>query len=225
MITEHTPFRPGEVLFFSGEPAAVRMMAALLGIRDGDREEALPCLAVCDGDDPAQCAALEKSPLARVPVLFYTTDPDRFTPPGSAGTHLVLRRPFLFTEFRRAAARLRRNGHAPDVPDAADAPAVHAETAKLIRVENQTAVWNNVRVPLSPCEAGVLTALIQAYPNPASRERLESVFTRNGSNSVSVYVSYLRKKLAVIPAFRTVLSVKGGGFVLLMHPFPKQNND
>ncbi len=217
MITEHTPFREGEVLFFSGESAVVRMMTALLGIRGEAGPDVLPCLIVCDGDDFSQCTALGKSPYTTLPVLFYTTDPAGFTPPAFAARCLVLRRPFLFAEFRQAVAQLRmQTDHhpLPEMPVSVSAP--------LIRVENQTAVYKDVRIPLSPCEAGILTALTEAYPNAAPRERLEAVFARSGSNSVSVYISYLRKKLSAIPAFRAVISVKGGGFALLMHvPYDK----
>ncbi len=220
MITDQTPFHAGEVIFFSAESAAVNMMAALLGICETAHTVAAPCLYICDGDDPAQCAALHKAAGVDIPVLFYTAAPAQFTPPRITARYLVLGRPFLFADFRRAAAQLRRHTDISDEPTSSVSARIHLPAVPTIRVENQTAVWQNLRVPLSPCEAGILSVLTEAYPHAAARERLEAVFKRSGSNSVSVYVSYLRKKLSVIPAFRTILSVKDGGFALLMHDTP-----
>lgn len=210
--------RTGNVRFFSGEPDIVRMMEAILCIADTPEAERIPRLFICDGDDPAQCAAL-KNAGTDTPVLFYTAAPAQFIPPALSARYTVIPRPFLFRDFRRAAAELYADSEESAARDTADAHEAPPLSALPIRVIDKAAVWQSIRVPLSPAEAGVLRILTDAYPDAASRAQLESVFSRRGKGTLSVYISCLRKKLSAIPSFRTIVSVKGG-FALLMHDTP-----
>ena len=131
-----------------------------------------------------------------------------------AFTRLLLRSklPIRFSDFRRAVMTLLGNAPAA-VSDSV--PAVPRHTA--IRIERGAAVSGSVRVPLTPCEERILTALTNAYPHAASAAELERSFTRHGSNSVRVYITYLRKKLTALPAYRAILPEKNGGFSLVLH--------
>ena len=197
------PLRDGEAVFFTREPAIAAMMAVLCSVSGKSVPHVPPRLILCDGDDTEmQAAALRAAP--GVPLLLYTRDPAAIAPPENL-RHCVLPRPFSFPQFREAVCALLSED--PPVPAAAPASVL----------EGSAAVSGGVRVPLTPREADILAALIAAYPETVPKARLEALFDRRGGNSVSVYVSYLRRKLSPLPAFHGILSVRGGGFSLVLN--------
>lgn len=199
----------GEALFFTREPVMAEMLAVLCGVSGRPALCAAPRILLCDGGDPNMCAeALRAAP--GTPILFYTANPESFSPPPAAVQYRVLGRPFLFEELRCAVADLLKDSPASRLSAAAAAPL-------RIRVEGSSAVSDEIRIPLTPCEAAILKILTDAYPEAASREQLTGVFARGGGNTVSVYITYLRKKLAPLPAFRGILSLRGGRFALVLH--------
>lgn len=199
----------GEILFFTREEPLREMLAVLCGISGRAAPEAVPRLLLCDGDDPEMT---DRARLAApgAPILFLTKAPARFTPPQSAAEHRVLARPFPFDGLYRALTELLQ-----DTPAAV--PSTALKPPPSIRIEGNCAVSEGIRISLTPGEAKLLQILTDAYPAAAAKEDLAAVFARQGGNTVSVYVTYLRKKLAALPAFRGILSLHGGGFALVLH--------
>ncbi len=204
----------GEVLFFTGEKPLREMLAVLCGVSGIPKPDILPRLLLCDGDDPAmRTAALRAAP--DVPILFLTREPACFVPPQAAVRYRILERPFPFDGLIQTLSALLQDSLTA-MPPAVKPP--------YIRVEGSTAVSNGIRVPLTPCEARLLQILTDAYPEAATNDALKKVFTRGGSNTVSVYVTYLRKKLRALPAFQGILSLHGGSFALVLHT-PASNTE
>jgi hypothetical protein len=106
--------------------------------------------------------------------------------------------PLRFSDFASTVVSLLKGDTSCEPPP----PRESILKPSRIRIEQGAAVSDDVRVPLTPCEEKILAVLNDAYPHAASAEALESAFTRHGGNSVRVYITYLRKKLAALPAFR-----------------------
>lgn len=203
-------FREGEVLIFSADSTAAQTVSVLCGVSGKACENIPPRLVVCDADDETQTAAAKNALNAGTPVLFLSQNGD--APVRDIPRCETLTLPIRFSDFRRAVSDLL--GDAPAIV-CNSAPAVPRHTA--IRIEDSSAVSGNVRVPLTPCEEKIFSALMNAYPHAASAAELETAFSRHGSNSVRVYVTYLRKKLTALPSYRAILPEKGGGFALVLH--------
>lgn len=202
-----TAFAEGEVLVFTSDAVTAETVRALCGVSGNARADVTPRLVVC-GTDSASVTSAKATCIEDVPVLFLTEAES--TPPWTPKRFSLLPLPLRFSDFRQTAARL-----CADVPlSPKEAPSPQPRT---IRIEHGTAISEGVRVPLTPCEEKLLTALIEAYPHAAKKERLEEAFTRHSGNSVRVYVTYLRKKLASLPAYRAILAEKDGGFSLVLH--------
>ena len=200
-------FREGEVLIFSADSAAAQTASVLCGVSGQTCENILPRLIICDTDE-AQIAAAKKAHEAGIPVLFLSRDGN--TSAWDTPRHETLPLPIRFSDFRRAVSSL-----LSDTPPQSAAPAALRHT--VMRIENRAVISGDVRIPLTPCEEKILSALINAYPHAASGAELEKSFTRHGSNSVRVYITYLRKKLTALPAYRAILPEKNGGFSLVLH--------
>lgn len=203
-------FSEGEVLLFPENAGWAPTAAILCGV-SGHACEGVPArLIVCDGEDAdAVAAAKQAHAVSGAAVIFLTSgDAPAWTPPRS----LTLSLPLSFARFRRACTALCGDPS----PTKSEPTDVSSPRAERIRAEGGFAVCGNARVPLTPCEEKILTALTEAYPHAASRKRLEEAFARHGSNSVRVYVSYLRKKLSSLPAYRAIIAEKDGGFALVL---------
>ncbi len=210
-ILSHVPtaFADGEVLVFTLDDVTAQTVCALCGVSGSPRPGIIPRLIVCDVEGDAAVSA-KAACTADTPVLFLkSTDA---APSWTPSRFSVLSTPIRFSDFRNAVAQL----CTATLPSDTARQAPHPQTDG-IRVENGAAVSGDVRVPLTPCEEKILSALIEAYPHAASRVRLEEAFERHGSNSVRVYVTYLRKKLASLPAYRAILAEKDGSFSLVLH--------
>ncbi len=208
------PLAEGEALFFTCGPMMEKTLSILCGVSGKPVPGVPPRILVCGGE-PENCAEALRT-AADTPVLFCTPDPSHFVPPPTTERYRVLGRPFLFDDLYRAVAELL--AAAPlSPPSDGDVP------PPRLHVERCSAVSDGIRVPLTPCEAAILKVLTDAYPEAATREALAGVFARQGSNTVSVYVTYLRRKLAAIPAFQGILSLRGGGFALVLRRDPNHN--
>ncbi len=207
-----TFFREGEVLIFSDNRTTAQTVSALTGVSGNAISGVSPRLIICDTDSDGQLSRARAAHAPGIPVLFlaHRTSVSKWTPSVST----VIETPILFSDFRRATLTLLAGVPEKQPP---------SETPTEIRVENGTAVSGNTRVPLTPCEERILITLLDAYPHAATAHRLEESFARHGSNSVRVYITYLRKKLAPLPAFRAILAEKDGGFSLLLR-MGAQNN-
>lgn len=202
-------FSDGEVLLFPERAKWAQTAAILCGV-SGQACEGVPArLIVCDGEDTDAIAAAQKVHAeSGAAVIFLTKgDAPSWMPPQS----LTLPLPLSFAQFRRAVSALCDDDARTNSPT--EIPHAHPER---IRVEGGFAVSGSTRVALTPCEEKILTALTEAYPHAAKRSRLEEAFSRHGSDSVRVYVTYLRKKLAALPAYRAILPDRDGGFALVL---------
>jgi len=96
-----------------------------------------------------------------------------------------------------------------------------------IHTEEDTAVWIQSRdrrelrcgtrhVMLSQSEFMLFETLVSAQKKPVSREVLMGLFATEGGNIVDVYVCLLRKKLEQLCDRRTILTVRGVGYRLLL---------
>lgn len=202
-------FAEGEVLVFTSDTVTAKTVCALCGVSGTARSGVIPRLIVCDTEAGALTSAKEASAKG-IPVLFLSNE----APPPSCttGRFSVLPVPLRFSDFRNAVVQF----------FTAFSPARSYEQAQSlrtqpIRLENGEAISGDARVSLTQCEEKILAALIEAYPHAAEHTRLEEAFSRHGGNSVRVYVTYLRKKLASLPAYRAILSEKGGGFSLVLN--------
>lgn len=203
-------FREGEVLIFSADSAAAQTASVLCGVSGQACESVPPRLIICDTDNETQIAAAKNAYTTGTPVLFLSRDGKM--PAWEVPLSKNLPLPIRFSDFRRAVLTLLAGKTAP-LSDSA--PAVPRHPA--IRIERGAAVSENVHVPLTPCEEKILSALTNAYPHAASAAELEYAFARHGSNSVRVYITYLRKKLTALPVYRAILPEKDGGFSLILH--------
>ncbi|MBQ8746501.1 MAG: helix-turn-helix domain-containing protein [Clostridia bacterium] len=203
-------FSEGEVLLFPERAKWAQTAAILCGV-SGQACEGVPArLIICDGEDTdAIAAAKEAHAESGAAVILFTKSGamPEWTPTPS----LTLSLPLSFAQFRRAVSALCSDHARTNSPT--DVPTAHPER---IRVEGGFAVSGSTRVALTPCEEKILTALTEAYPHAAKRSRLEEAFSRHGSDSVRVYVTYLRKKLAALPAYRAILPDRDGGFALVL---------
>ncbi len=203
-------FSEGEVLLFPEDAAWAETAAILCGVSGHAREGIAARLIVCDGENPsAVTAAKEAHTAADAAVIFLTEsgEPPAWMPPRS----VTLTLPLSFAQFRRAVSSL-----LADPLPAQSAPPVPSPHTEKIRTEGGFAVCGSVRIPLTPCEEKLLAALTEAYPHAASRKRLEEAFARHSSDSVRVYMTYLRKKLSALPVYRAILPDKDGGFSLVL---------
>ncbi len=204
-------FSEGEVLILSADSAAVQTAIALTGVSGQAHSGVTPRLILCDADDEAQCSAAKKAHASDIPVLFLTRNGT--APTWEPPAYALLSVPIRFSEFHRTVLALLEGSPSP----AQHAPSAEATPqSSTIRIESGAAVSGRIRVPLTPCEEKILTALTDAYPHAASGAQLEEAFKRHGGNSVRVYISYLRKKLTALPAYRAILPEKGGGFSLVL---------
>lgn len=88
-----------------------------------------------------------------------------------------------------------------------------------LSLEGRTAVAPGLRISLSPSEAKVLKALLQAEGTAVSRTQLETTLygreaAQQKSNVIEVVVSRLRSKLSMVPGV-AISTVRGTGYHLI----------
>ena len=199
-------FTDGEVLFFSTDAVLVRMLTALCGVSGAYRPDIRPKLCIADEEESCRTRCMEAARAQRAAVLLLGGE----TSPVSYLPLYHLPRPFVFSDFwgilRQVAAPATQSPPSP--ARKTDNPFLRLETGDWM-------CWGDNRCHLTPSEAQVLRLLMEASPEPVSRQTLSAVFAGKQGNGVDVYISYLRRKLKEITSHVGIVSVRGQGYALL----------
>lgn len=197
----------GEVVFFCADAAYQQMLETLCALAE-HTDDCAPRLVIVEADDAllfsrARSFAAE----AGVPLLALSFDDCE-----EDGV-CFLRRPFLFRQFYETVCAL--SGESLEA-----LPILAAEPYPTLPLtwdeSRRTVACGQTEITLTPREADVFAALYAASPAPVHRDTLCSGFLRTSGNGAEVYISYLRRKLATLPAAITITAVRGQGYALMM---------
>lgn len=117
---------------------------------------------------------------------------------------LILHRPFQMQLLRR---EILGEGDATPARTAGESP-------KLVRAANGALLLNGKTLTLTATERRLLECLLEARPNPVSREMLAGVIGESTANKTDVYVCLLRRKLAALTPARMIVTVRNKGYAL-----------
>lgn len=164
------------------------------------------------------CQVLRKRKnITPIIILSALDSPDEKIEGLKAGADDYLGKPFLFEELlARIEAQLRRMDFVKGVTD------FQAYSGLTINTEERCAYRDNQRIELSPLEYKLLLYLMRNREKALSRTRIaQSVWDidfDSNTNTVDVYINFLRKKIDKGFAFPLIHTIKGTGYMLKQMP-------
>lgn len=197
----------GQVLILSRDTVFARMLQIEIGmmqiaacVRESYGGEVAD-VVLCDLD-----SVLPTPTMAGLGIIGFTRhfEVSRLDPERCCA--MILHRPFELRMLREELCAFLEH----------DAETHRAEKRRMrCSLEGCELLCNGQRLQLSPKEALVMGALIEATPAPVSRERLTELLGESAGNKTDVYVCLLRRKLAPLSEKSLIRTVRGCGYALI----------
>lgn len=150
-------------------------------------------LIICDADAVSFLTSANDIPQ----LLIYNREPDKnpATP--------YLKRPFLLSDYRETLKNLIK------VPSS---KALLFSALPYMAPDRKKVVYCGQSIDITPSEAKILEALLEMDGEPVARSELARRLGETNSNTVDVYICFLRRKFSAISPTNIIHAVRGFGY-------------